>query len=131
MIALELADLIENPDVRLGFDASASHYTDFVRPGDVDELAAFSAADTKWFARFRRWCEEQPRQAIAVRRATGELAAMSIVCMASEMPAWAEDDIETGPVLAYLRESGQFGEAALMHDTIILEDPADVAASPR
>ena len=129
MIALELADLIENPDVRLGFDASTSHYADFPRPGDVDELASFSAAaDTEWFARFRRWCEEQPRQAIAVRRATGELAAMSIVCMAGEMPAWAEDDIETGPVLAHLRETGQFDEAAHMHDTIILEDPADVAA---
>jgi hypothetical protein len=130
MIALELADLIENPDVRLGFDASTSHYADFPRPGDVDELAAFSdAADTAWFARFRRWCEEQPRQAIAVRRATGELAAMSIICMAAEMPAWADDDIETGPVLAHLRASGQSDEeAALMHDTIILEDPTDVAA---
>ena len=128
MIALELADLIENPDVRLGFDASTSHYADFPRPGDVDELAAFTvAAGTEWFARFRRWCEEQPREAIVVRRATGELAAMSIVCMAGEMPAWAEDDIETGPVLEDLRETGQFDEAAHMHDTIILEDPADVA----
>ncbi len=129
LIALELASLIETAEVRLGFDASTSHYAGFPRPGDIDELAAFSdAADTAWFARFRRWCEEQPRQAIAVRRATGELAAMSIVCMATEMPAWADDDIETGPVLRYLREAGEFERAALMHDTIVLEDPADTAA---
>lgn len=129
MVALELASLIENPEVRFGFDPSTSHYADFVRPSDIDELAAFSlAADTAWFARFRRWCEEQPRQAIAVRRATGELAAMSIVCMLSEMPPWAEDDIETGPVLRHVRALDQFERAAHMHDTIILEDPADVAA---
>jgi hypothetical protein len=129
MIALELASLIENPDVRLGFDASTSHYADFPRPGDIEELAAFcQAADTAWFARFRRWCEEQPRQAIAVRRATGELAAMSVICMASEMPAWADDDIETGPLLRYVRANGQFDEVAHMHDTIILEDPSDTAA---
>jgi hypothetical protein len=129
MIALELASLIENPAVRFGFDASTSHYADFVRPGDVEEVGAFTgAADTAWFARFRRWCEEQPRQAIAVRRATGELAAMSVVCMLDEMPAWADDDIETGPVLRHVRAHGQFERAAHMHDTIILEDPADVAA---
>lgn len=129
LVALEIASLIENPDVRLGFDASTTHYADFPKPGDIEELAAFSdAADTAWFARFRRWCEEQPHQAIAVRRATGELAAMSIVCLASEMPAWAEDDIETGPFLRHVREHGQFDRAAHMHDVIILEDPTDVAA---
>jgi len=129
MIALELADLVENPEVRLGFDPSTSHYADFPRPGDLEELAeATGAGGAAWFARFRRWCEQQPRQAIAVRRATGELAAMSIVCMASEMPAWADDDIETGPVLRHLRDAGHFDQAALMHDTAILEDPADVAA---
>ncbi|MCU1369556.1 MAG: hypothetical protein JWO77_750 [Ilumatobacteraceae bacterium] len=129
MVALELASLIENPEVRLGFDASTSHYADFPRPGDIEDLIAFSDhADTAWFARFRRWCEEQPRQVIAVRRATGELAAMSVICMASEMPAWAADAIETGPFLRHVREHGQFELAAHMHDTIILEDPTDVAA---
>ena len=129
MVAVELADLVENPEVRLGFDPSTSHYADSVRPGDVEELAAFvGAADTAWFARFRRWCEESPGQAIAVRRANGALAAMSVICMAAEMPEWAADDIETGPFLRYVRDAGQFDRAAHMHDTIILEDPTDLAA---
>lgn len=129
MIVLELADLVEDPQLRLGFDASTTHYADRPRPGDVDVVAEFTGAgDTAWFARFRRWCEEHPRQSIAVRRASGELVAMSIVCMATEMPDWADDDIETGPVLRHIREAGTFAEAGLMHDTVIMEDPDDVVA---
>lgn len=129
MVVLELASLVENPELRLGFDVSTTHYADFPRPDDVETVAAFTGAgDTAWFGRFRRWCTEQPRQTIAVRRATGELAAVSVICMAEEMPPWADDDIETGPVLAHLRASGILAETGLMHDTIILEDPEDVAA---
>ena len=129
MVVLELADLVEDPQLRLGFDASTTHYADFPRPGDVDLVAEFTGAgDTAWFARFRRWCEDQPRQSIAVRRATGELVAMSIICMASEMPDWADDDIETGPVLRHIREAGILLETGLMHDTVIMEDPSDIAA---
>jgi hypothetical protein len=126
---LELADLVEDPQLRLGFDPSSTHYADFPRPGDVDQVETFTGAgDTAWFARFRRWCEEQPQQCITVRRATGELVAMSIICMANEMPAWADDDIETGPVLRHIRDAGIFEQAGLMHDTIIMEDPDDTVA---
>jgi hypothetical protein len=129
MVVLELASLVENPDLRLGFDVSTTHYADFARPGDVETVAASTGAgDTAWFGRFSRWCTEQPRQTIAVRRATGELAAISVICMAEEMPPWADDDIETGPVLRHLRETGTVAETGLMHDTIILESPDDVAA---
>lgn len=128
MIVLEMADLVENPELRLGFDPSTTHYASFPRDGDIDTVAEFTGAgDTAWFARFRRWCEEQPRQTIAVRRATGELAAMAVICMANEMPSWAQDDIETGPVLDHIRATGHFDQAALMHDTVILEDPNDAA----
>lgn len=128
MIVLEMADLVESQELRLGFDPSTTHYASFPRDGDIDTVAELTGAGgTAWLARFRRWCEEQPRQAIAVRRATGELAALSVICMASEMPPWADDDIETGPVLEHIRAAGRFDQAALMHDTIILEDPDDAA----
>jgi len=129
MIAVELADLIENPEVRLGFDASTTHYADFVRPGDLDQVAAATGAgDTAWFARFRRWCEDVPRHAVTVRRATGELVGVTLVYLATDVPTWAEGAIEAGPVLDRIRAEGQLHEAVLMHDTTILEDPADLAA---
>ena len=123
LIVLELAELVETPELKLGFDASSTHYADRPRPGDLEIAAAFTGAgETEWFGRFRRWCDEQPMQCITVRRATGELAAMSIICMADEMPPWADDIIETGPVLAHARAAGVLGETGLMHDTIIMED---------
>ncbi|WP_426571190.1 ATP-binding protein [Aquihabitans sp. McL0605] len=129
MIVLELASLVEHPELRLSFDASTTHYADHPRPGDVETVEAFTGAGgTAWFARFRRWCEEQPNQAITVRRATGELVAMSVICMADEMPPWAEDDIETGPFLRHARAAGRLAESGHMHDTIIMEDPDDAAA---
>ncbi|MGN6695073.1 MAG: AAA family ATPase [Aquihabitans sp.] len=129
MIAVELADLIENPEVRLGFDASTTHYADFVRPGDLDLVATFAdAGGTAWFARYRRWCEEVPRHAVAVRRATGELVGLTLVYLATDIPDWAHDAIEAGPVLEHIRAAGQLDTAVLMHDTVIMEDPTDPAA---
>lgn len=127
--ALELASLVEDPELRLGVDASTTHYADVPRPGDVEAMAASTGAgSTAWFARLTRWCEEQPGLAIAVRRTDGTLSGMSVIAMANAMPAWADDDIETGPVLHWLRREGIADEAALTHDTVLLEDPADLAA---
>lgn len=127
--ALELAALVEEPALRLGFDPSATHYADVPRPGDVDALAAATGAgSTEWFARLVRWCEERPGQAIAVRRTDGTLSGMSVICMAGAAPDWADEDIETGPVLRWLRRQGIIDQAAITHDTVILEDPDDEAA---
>lgn len=133
LVGLELAELVEDPQLRIGFDASTSHYADLPRPGDVDEVARHTGAgDTAWFARFRRWCDEQPRQCIVVRRADGTLAAMAVICMASEMPAWAWDDIETGPILRRAEAAGVLDQTAHMHDTAYLEtDPAALAEAIR
>ncbi len=127
--ALELATLVEDPELRLGVDPSTTHYADVPRPGDIEAMAACTGAgSTAWFARLARWCEEQPGVAIAVRRTDGTLSGMSVIGMASAMPDWAEDDIETGPVLRWLRQQGIAEEAALTHDTVILEDPDDLVA---
>lgn len=127
--ALELASLVEDPELRLGADPSTTHYADLPRPGDVGVLAAATGAGSSaWFARFARWCEEQPGQAIAVRRVDGTLRGMSVICMAKDMPPWALDQIETGPVLRWLREHQIFDEAAVTHDAVILEDPDDAVA---
>ncbi len=126
--ALELASLVEDPELRLGADRSATFYADVPRPDDIESLAeATGAGSTAWFGRLVRWCDEQPGQAIAVRRADGTLSGMSVVAMASAVPSWAEDHPETGPVLRWLRERDLVDHAALTHDTIILEDPLDDA----
>lgn len=129
LIGLELADLVEEPTLRVGFDASSTHYVDGLRREELAHIAdLIGASGSAWFARFARWCTDQPRNAIAVRRADGTISAVSVVCMASEMPPWAWDDIETGPVLRRARELGSLDETASMHDAIILEtDPAAVA----
>jgi SpoVK/Ycf46/Vps4 family AAA+-type ATPase len=132
IVGLELADLVESPDLRVGFDASTTHYADLARPDDVEIVAAATGAgDTAWFARFRRWCDE-PRKAFAVRRADGSLSALSIVSMASDVPPWAWDDLEAGPVLRHAEAAGTLEQAALMHDAIFLEtDPAALAEAVR
>ncbi len=130
LLVLDLADLIEAPEIRLGFDASTTHYADFARPDDLDAVAeSTGAGGTEWFARYRRWCEDRPRHAIAVRRATGELAALSLIYLADDAPAWADECIEAGPVLRHIREAGQSTAAVLMHDLVIVENPEDLAAA--
>ncbi|MCB0959877.1 MAG: ATP-binding protein [Acidimicrobiales bacterium] len=126
--ALELGSLVEDPELRLGAERSTAFYADLPRAGDVDALSvATGAGSARWFTRFARWCEERPGQAIAVRRVDGTLSGMSVICMASAMPPWAEEQIETGPVLRWLRDRGLLDVAALTHDTIILEEPGDAA----
>jgi hypothetical protein len=133
LVGLELADLVEDPQLRVGFDASTTHYADLPRPGDIDEVARVTGlGDTAWFARLRRWCEEQPRQCVVVRRADGTLAALAVICVASEVPSWAWDDIETGPVLRHAQAAGILAETGHMHDTVYLEtDPAALAETIR
>lgn len=127
---LELAELIENPEVRVGFTASTSHYGDRVRAGDLDQAAAATGAGgTEWFTRIRRWADESPQNVMTVRRATGELAAVAVVSPLDRLPSWSEDDIETGPVLRHARAAGRVGESVMMHDLIVLEDPTDAAAN--
>lgn len=126
---LELADLVENPALRLGFDPGTRYYADVPRPGDVDVAAAFTGAgDTAWFGRFRRWCEDHPQQVMSVRRATGELAALTVIVMSGEAPAWATETIEIGPVLDHAAVHSRVAEAAFMHDLVVLEDPSDPEA---
>lgn len=128
-VVLELADLIEDADLRLGFDPSPTHYPDQLRVDDLPQIAEFTGAQgTAWFGRIERWCTDAPRHAVAVRRADGSLVGMSIIHMADETPAWARDEIETGPVLAWAGTAGHADNAALMHDMHVMEDPADPAA---
>lgn len=128
-VVLELAELVENDDLRLGYDPSTTHYLDRLHLDDLDEVAAFTGAgDTEWMGRLRRWCTESPRHALAVRRAAGNLVGMSILCMADETPPWARHEIETGPVLAHAEAAGHLDDAVLMHDLVIMEDPGDPAA---
>jgi len=129
LVALEMSELVENPELRVGFDTSTTHYTELPRAGDLSVAAEFTGAgNTAWFARFSRWCTEQPEQSIVVRRANGDLSAIAIICMAWEMPSWAWDDIETGPILRRAEANGVLHQTGLIHDTIILEsDPVAVA----
>lgn len=129
MFVLEMADLVETHELRVGFDPSTTHYPDRYRPGDLEVVGERTgAAGTRWFERLRRWADEEPHQVVTVRRASGELAALSVICMASTAPAWADDDIETGPVLAHARAAGIVAETGMMHDLIVLEPPDDPVA---
>ncbi|HWJ60346.1 MAG TPA: ATP-binding protein [Acidimicrobiales bacterium] len=124
--ALELASLVEEPELRLGAERSTTFYGDVPRPGDLEAMtAATGAGRSAWFERLTRWCDERPGQAIAVRRVDGTLIGMSVVCMARDVPAWAEDHIETGPVLTWLEARGMLDDAALTHDTVLLDPTLD------
>ena len=126
----ELASLIEDPGVRLGFDRSTTHYADRARPGDTERLAAATGrGDEDWFGRLARWIEERPNQVVMVRRVTGEVSAAAVVYSGSTVPLWALEAVETGPVVELARARGHLDDAQFLQDVTLVEQPLDEATT--
>lgn len=122
----ELASLVENTQVRVGFGPSATHYADRPRPGDLEVLgAAIADATPERFARLTRWVEEAPEQVVAIRRVDGVLASIGVSFTGATVPGWAMGTIEAGPAVERARELGHLGDTVFLQDVIIVDQPDD------
>ncbi len=126
--AYEITDLIENPEARVGSRPSLTHYYDRLHPGDADLAATVLGVEgTRWFDRFRRWCDEVPEAVVSVRKVTGELSSLVITGRLAEVPEWARDTIELGPVLSYAERNGMVERGVFVNDVLMVEPGLDDA----
>lgn len=126
--AYDVTELIEDPDVRVGSSPSLTHYCDRLHPGDADAVGrALGASDTAWFARFRRWCDEVPDAVLAVRQVNGDLTSLVISGRFTDVPEWALDTIEFGPVVDYAKRTGIYEEGYFVNDVLMVQPDLDEA----
>ena len=130
--AMDLTDLVEEGPARHVFGPSATHYIDRPRPDDVAVAERMGASGTAWWARFWRWCEEAPHTVPLVRRADGTAVGMAVAAPAWAMPAWAGDEIETGPALEHAAHRERTDRTLFIHSMKVVEaSPAAHAEAVR
>lgn len=122
---LHLAELVEDPSIRVGFDPSSSHYSDRGSDGDLDVLRSVEGIDLPTVERLARWLDAAPEMTVAVRRASGALSALAVVVESGRLPGWAADDPAFGPNIEHATGSGRIGSAAFMGNLGFVEDTTD------
>ena len=121
-VLLELADMVEDPALRLAMEGSSSYYADRVRAPDIELLSATFDPEQPWLRRLIRWCEDAPDVVIVVRRATGEAMGLMVACPSERLPRWAHDCIEIGPMIEWATAAGHLADSIFGH-SIIFFDP--------
>jgi len=127
-LVLEMADLVEDADVRLGWAPSRTHVADRLRPGDTPTIRR-AVRDSPWGPRMDRWLRDDPGSVLVVRdRITGEAVTSAVVNRSDRLPEWAEEDEDLGPMIAHARRLGRLDRSSFLHKVVVLcEQPPDDA----
>ncbi len=126
-LVIDLAALIDDPEVRWGFaGATERHRIDRIRPGDeAAAAAALGVADATWWRGVRRFLTDAPERVAVVREASGRLAGLCVAVTPGNAPAWVEEDAIRGPWIAHARAQRPEGDVLLWRDTLDLSADAD------
>lgn len=126
-LVLELADLVEDAEVRLGWAPSRTHVADRLRPGD-DAAIGRAVWDSPWGQRMQRWLTDDPGSVLVVRdRITGQAVSAAVVNRSDRLPDWAEEDGDLAPMIAHARRLGRLDRSSFLHKVVVLctEQPDD------
>ena len=119
---LELAELIEDPAIRVGFEPSTTYYADRGTTADIATLRASVGAHAATVDRLERWVVDAPEHTVAVRRYSGELAALAVVCEGGRLPPWAHEDPAIGPNVEHAATTGRSGAAFMGNLVLAVRD---------
>lgn len=124
-LLLELADLVEDPELPLSFDPGTSYFPDRVRAGDLDAVARVHDPTAGWFGRLRRWCEDAPESVLIVRHADGTPASLVVLSTPASLPGWAAGFIEVAPAVDHAARAGHLDESFFAHTSVVIDPPVD------
>jgi hypothetical protein len=122
LLAIDMAHLIESPEIRWGFswEGSVDYRIDDLRPGDGQRVAELLSGLKfgEWWELSRRFFEHAPER-VAVARDREDRLCGYLVCMTpSSAPEFADDDPLLGPWLAHARGVAHLGDSVLWHDSV-------------
>ncbi len=121
LMAIEMAELIENPVIRWGFgwEGSIDYRIDDVRPGDGERIAELMAERhlDDWWALTHRLLSEAPDRVALARDRHDQVCGFLSYMSPATAPAFADEDPIVGPRLAHARRDAHLGDAVLWHDS--------------
>lgn len=121
-LVLELAELVEDHGVRLGWRPSRTFRAGRLRRTDPDALLAGPVpvhAPTSILDRLRRWISEEPSSVLVVRRTTGEPVSIAVANRGDHLPSWVEDDVDLGPMVVHARAHGRLERSSFLHKLVV------------
>lgn len=130
-LIVDLAELIDDPDLRWGMVGDRSRYVvDRVREGDAQEAARLLGAGTQqWWQGVLRYVEEAPDTVLVARDRSGRPAGLTVAVTPASAPAWVEEDPVLGPWVADARRRAPDGDVLLWRDELDLETARDPHAA--
>jgi hypothetical protein len=121
LMAIEMADLVDNPVIRWGFgwEGSIDYRIDDVRPGDAERIAQLMSERHlgDWWVLTERLLHDAPDRVAIARDRQDQVCGFLSYMSPSTAPAFIDDDPIVGPRLAHARRDAHLGDSVLWHDS--------------